>query len=167
MHRTFPSSTTAPIVNIEYTSPTTCRTRPLVIALHGYSGNSNEMINSYGWIESWPTSEVSSSPVPTVPRTSSTIDSGMSTTTSISSSTSTTTAFCQHAAVHLQGLHGLDPERTFVTGFSNGAEMCFQLACRARDVPCLRADRGHDAGSALQFVRSRHQETHSLAEWNG
>ena len=40
------------------------------------------------------------------------------------------TAFLSSLAIHLQGLHGLDPERTFVTGFSNGAEMCFQLACR-------------------------------------
>lgn len=38
--------------------------------------------------------------------------------------------FLRELAIHLQTLHGLNPNSTFVTGFSNGGDMSYQLACR-------------------------------------
>lgn len=102
---------------------------PLVIALHGYSGNSNEMINSYGWIElADERGFVIACPNGTQDQFNNRfwdVDYDFHQQFDIDDN-----GFLSALAVHLQGLHGLDPERTFVTGFSNGAEMCFQLACQ-------------------------------------
>jgi len=103
---------------------------PMVLVLHGYGGGNNDMLNNYGWREMaeegrfvavfpngtndqsndrfWDVGYAFHSQLPDVD------DDG----------------FLSSLAVHLQETLGLDPERTFVTGFSNGAEMCFQLACR-------------------------------------
>jgi polyhydroxybutyrate depolymerase len=103
---------------------------PLVLVLHGYGGGNNDMLNNYGWRDMadeggfvavfpngtrdqgndrfWDIGYAFHSQLPDVD------DDG----------------FLSSLAVHLQETLDLDPERTFVTGFSNGAEMCFQLACR-------------------------------------
>lgn len=39
--------------------------------------------------------------------------------------------FLTELAAYLQVTHGLNPDYTFATGFSNGAEMCYMLACQA------------------------------------
>jgi polyhydroxybutyrate depolymerase len=41
--------------------------------------------------------------------------------------------FLTELAEYLQLTHGLNPDYTFATGFSNGAEMCYMLACQAYD----------------------------------
>jgi polyhydroxybutyrate depolymerase len=41
--------------------------------------------------------------------------------------------FLTELAEYLQATHNLNPDYTFATGFSNGAEMCYMLACQAYD----------------------------------
>ena len=113
-----------------YTPADLPESAPLVLVLHGYGGGNNDMLNNYGWRDMadeggfvavfpngtrdqsndrfWDIGYAFHSQLPDVD------DDG----------------FLSSLAVHLQETLGLDPERTFVTGFSNGAEMCFQLACR-------------------------------------
>ena len=102
---------------------------PLVLALHGYSGNNNDMINNYGWIElADERGFVVACPNGTQDQSNNRfwdVDYDFHQGFDIDDD-----GFISSLAVHLQELHGLDPNRTFVTGFSNGAEMCFQLACR-------------------------------------
>ena len=62
---------------------------PLVIALHGYSGNNNDMISNYGWVE-LADDAGSQSHVPTAHLISLGTGSGMSITTFILNSTLTT-----------------------------------------------------------------------------
>ena len=38
--------------------------------------------------------------------------------------------FLRELAFHLQDLYGINPDKIFVTGFSNGGDMSYQLACR-------------------------------------
>ncbi|MEE2907375.1 MAG: PHB depolymerase family esterase [Planctomycetota bacterium] len=38
--------------------------------------------------------------------------------------------FLRELAFHLQDLYGINPDKVFVTGFSNGGDMSYQLACR-------------------------------------
>ena len=102
---------------------------PLIMALHGYSGNNNEMMNNYGWTElSDERGFVVAFPNGTQDQSGNRfwdVDYDFHPNFDIDDD-----GFLSELALHLQELHGLDPERTFVTGFSNGAEMCFQLACR-------------------------------------
>ena len=102
---------------------------PLVLALHGYSGNNNEMRNNYGWTElADERGFVVAFPNGTRDQWNNRfwdVDYDFHQGLDIDDD-----GFLSSLAVHLQELHGLDPMRTFVTGFSNGAEMCFQLACR-------------------------------------
>ncbi|MCH2154029.1 MAG: hypothetical protein MK089_11880, partial [Phycisphaerales bacterium] len=102
---------------------------PLVLALHGYSGNNNDMMMNYGWVE------LADERGFVVAFPNGTQDQWNNRFWNVGydfhqGSTVDDDGFLTALAVHLQGLHGLDPERTYVTGFSNGAEMCFQLACR-------------------------------------
>ena len=103
---------------------------PVVFALHGYSGNNNEMMNDYGWTQlADERGFVVVFPNGTRDQFNNRFwDVGYDFHQGIE--TVDDDGFLSSLAVHLQGLYGLDPERTFVTGFSNGAEMCFQLACR-------------------------------------
>ncbi|MDG2053575.1 MAG: PHB depolymerase family esterase [Phycisphaerales bacterium] len=102
---------------------------PLVVALHGYGGNNNDMMNNYGWTE-LADEEGFVVVFPNGTRDQSNnrfwdVDYDFHQGIDIDDD-----GFLSSLAIHLQNLHGLDPERTFVTGFSNGAEMCIQLACR-------------------------------------
>jgi polyhydroxybutyrate depolymerase len=102
---------------------------PLVLALHGYSGNNNEMMNGYGWTEmADERGFVVAFPNGTQDQFGNRfwdVDYDFHPNLDIDDD-----GFLSALALHLQAEHGLDPDRTFVTGFSNGAEMCFQLACR-------------------------------------
>ena len=102
---------------------------PLVIALHGYSGNNSDMISNYGWIELADERGFAiACPNGTFDQFGNRfwdVDYDFHPQLDIDDE-----GFVVALAEHLQNLHGLDPTRTFVTGFSNGAEMCFQLACR-------------------------------------
>ncbi len=102
---------------------------PLVLALHGYSGNNNDMANNYGWRElADEEGFVVAFPNGTRDQWNQRfwdVDYAFHPGLDIDDD-----GFLSSLAVHLQGTLGLDPDRTFVTGFSNGAEMCFQLACR-------------------------------------
>lgn len=102
---------------------------PLVLALHGYSGNNNDMMLNYGWVE------LADERGFVVAFPNGTRDQGNNRFWDVDYDFHQgldidDDGFLSALAVHLQGLHGLDPSRTYVTGFSNGAEMCFQLACR-------------------------------------
>ena len=101
----------------------------LVVALHGYSGNNNEMFNNYGWTElANERGFAVACPNGTRDQWNNRfwdVDYDFHQQYDIDDD-----GFLSALAIHLQEVHGLDPERTFVTGFSNGAEMCFQLACR-------------------------------------
>ncbi|MCH2160428.1 MAG: hypothetical protein MK085_01000 [Phycisphaerales bacterium] len=102
---------------------------PLVLALHGYGGNNNDMMNNYGWTD-MAEKEGFVVAFPNGTRDQSNnrfwdVDYDFHQGIDIDDD-----GFLSLLSVHLQNTHGLDPERTFVTGFSNGAEMCFQLACR-------------------------------------
>ncbi|MBQ72626.1 MAG: hypothetical protein CMJ67_06940 [Planctomycetaceae bacterium] len=102
---------------------------PLVLALHGYGGNNNDMANNYGWRE-LAAEEGFVVAFPNGTRDQSNarfwdVDYAFHGQFDIDDD-----GFLSSLAVHLQDTLDLDPERTFVTGFSNGAEMCFQLACR-------------------------------------
>lgn len=102
---------------------------PLVLALHGYSGNNNEMMNNYDWTElADERGFVVAFPNGTQDQWGNRfwdVDYAFHPNLDIDDD-----GFLSALALHLQEKHGLDPDRTFVTGFSNGAEMCFQLACR-------------------------------------
>ena len=104
-------------------------TAALVLALHGYSGNNRDMMNNYGWMElADERGFVVAFPNGTQDQWNNRfwdVDYDFHQGLDIDDD-----GFLASLAVHLQQLHGLDPDRTFVTGFSNGAEMCFQLACR-------------------------------------
>ncbi|MDG2291881.1 MAG: PHB depolymerase family esterase [Phycisphaerales bacterium] len=101
----------------------------LVLALHGYSGNNNDMINNYGWTElADERGFIVACPNGTQDQWGNRfwdVDYDFHQNLDIDDD-----GFLSALALHLQNLYGLDPNRVFVTGFSNGAEMCFQLACR-------------------------------------
>lgn len=102
---------------------------PLVLALHGYGGNNNEMRNNYGWTQladqrGFAVAFPNGTRDPSGSRFWD-VDYAFHQGLEVDDD-----GFLRRLALHLQELHDLDPSRTFVTGFSNGAEMCFQLACR-------------------------------------
>ncbi|MEC8321963.1 MAG: PHB depolymerase family esterase, partial [Planctomycetota bacterium] len=102
---------------------------PLVLVLHGYSGNNNDMADNYGW------REVADEEGFAVAFPNGTRDQWNNRFWDVDYAFHPQfdiddDGFLSSLAVHLQDTRALDPERTFVTGFSNGAEMCFQLACR-------------------------------------
>ncbi|MCP4836478.1 MAG: hypothetical protein GY895_17125 [Phycisphaera sp.] len=102
---------------------------PLVVALHGYGGNNNDMLNNYGW------PQLADEQGFVVVFPNGTLDQSNNRFWDVDYSFHgqfdiDDDDFLSSLALHLQDTLGLDPERTFVTGFSNGAEMCFQLACR-------------------------------------
>jgi polyhydroxybutyrate depolymerase len=101
----------------------------LILVLHGYGGGNNDMMNNYGWTQLADQEGF----VVAFPNGSKDFDNqrfwdvdydfhqGLDIDDD---------GFLRELALYLQNEHQLDPDRTFVTGFSNGAEMCFQLACR-------------------------------------
>ena len=101
---------------------------PLVLVLHGYGGNNNDMQNNYGWTQ-LADEEGFIVAFPNGTRDQSNarfwdVDYAFHQNLDVDDD-----GFLSSLAIYLQGEYGLDPQRTFVTGFSNGAEMCFQLAC--------------------------------------
>ena len=100
-----------------------------LFALHGYGGNNNEMKNDYGLTElADERGFVVVFPNGTQDQSNNRfwdVDYDFHPQFDIDDD-----GFLRELALHLQELHALDPNKTFVTGFSNGAEMCFQLACR-------------------------------------
>ncbi len=102
---------------------------PLVLVLHGYGGNNNDMLNNYGWTQlANEEGFVVAFPNGTRDQNNQRFwDVGYDFHQGIDIDDD---GFLRELALHLQNEHDLDPDRTFVTGFSNGAEMCFQLACR-------------------------------------
>ena len=103
---------------------------PLVVVLHGYSGGNNDMLNNYGW------TQLADEQGFAVVCPNGTQDQSNNRFWDVNYDFHQQLAdvdddgFLVALAEYLQETHGLDPQRTFVTGFSNGAEMCFQLACR-------------------------------------
>jgi polyhydroxybutyrate depolymerase len=102
---------------------------PLVLALHGYGGTNNGMMNNYGWVQlADERGFVVAFPNGTRDQWNSRFwDVGYDFHAGLDIDDD---GFLTALALHLQELHGLDENKTFVTGFSNGADMCFQLACR-------------------------------------
>ena len=103
--------------------------KPLVLVLHGYGGGNNDMLNNYGWREMADEGGfVVAFPNGTRDQFNARfwdVDYAFHPQFDIDDN-----GFLSSLAKHLQKTLGLDAERTFVTGFSNGAEMCFQLACQ-------------------------------------
>ena len=102
---------------------------PLVLALHGYGGSNSEMRSSYGWVQMADEMGFAVAfPDGTRDQWNQRfwdVDYAFHSSLDIDDD-----GFLRELALHLQEVHRLDPERTYATGFSNGAEMCFQLACR-------------------------------------
>ena len=101
----------------------------VVFGLHGYGGGNNDMISNYGWRE-LANEEKFIFVAPNGTRDNSNrrfwdVDYDFHPQFDIDDD-----GFLSSLAIHLQDTLGADPERTFVTGFSNGAEMVLQLACR-------------------------------------
>ena len=102
---------------------------PLILVLHGYGGGNNDMMNNYGWTQlANEKGFVVAFPNGTRDQDNQRfwdVDYDFHPGLDIDDD-----GFLRELALHLQDEYQLDPDRTFVTGFSNGAEMCFQLACR-------------------------------------
>ena len=105
---------------------------PLVLVLHGYGGSGAGMQNNFGW------PQLADERGFAVAFPDGTRDQWNSRFWNVgyefhASETVDDDGFLVALSGHLQALHDLDPERTFVTGFSNGGDMSFQLACRRTD----------------------------------
>ena len=108
--------------------PQVSESTALVLVLHGYGGGNNDMQNNYGWTqlanqEGFVVAFPNGTRDPDNQRFWD-VDYDFHQGIDIDDD-----GFLRELALHLQNEHDLDPDRTFVTGFSNGAEMCFQLAC--------------------------------------
>ena len=105
---------------------------PLVFVMHGYTGDANSMRNysemnqiadQYGFAVCYPRG---------------TFDSGGNRFWNVGyafhqTETVNDVNFLTELAQYLQITHNLNPDYTFATGFSNGAEMCYMLACQSYD----------------------------------
>jgi polyhydroxybutyrate depolymerase len=105
---------------------------PLVFVMHGYTGDAHSMRNysemnqiadQYGFAVCYPRG---------------TFDSGGNRFWNVGyafhqSETVNDVGFLTELAEYLQSTHNLNPDYTFATGFSNGGEMCYMLACQAYD----------------------------------
>ena len=101
----------------------------LVLAMHGYGGNNNDMMNNYGW------TQLADERGFVVAFPNGTRDSWNNRFWDVDYSFHDgldidDDGFLRELALHLQELHATDSNKTYATGFSNGAEMSFQLACR-------------------------------------
>lgn len=96
---------------------------PLVVVLHGWGQTSdasyafgfNQLADKYGFAAAYPLGESS--------QWNAALDKGVD-----------DVDFLSKLAQYLQTEHGLDPDKTFVTGFSMGGYMSYTLACQASDV---------------------------------
>ena len=106
--------------------------RSLVFVMHGFTGDANGMrsysqmnqiANQYGFAVCYPRG---------------TLDSDGDRFWNVGyafhqSETVNDVGFLTELAEHLQITYNLNPDYTFATGFSNGGEMCYMLACQAYD----------------------------------
>ena len=105
---------------------------PLVIVMHGFGGDANDIrnysemnqfANQYGFAVCYPRGTTDSEGyrfwnVGYAFHQNETVDD---------------VGFLSELAGYLQLTHGLNPDYTFATGMSNGGEMCYMLACQAYD----------------------------------
>jgi len=105
---------------------------PLVFVMHGFTGDAdsmrdysgmNEIADQYGFAVCYPRG---------------TLDSSGNRFWNVGyafheDETVNDVGFLTELATYLQNNYGLNPDFTFATGFSNGAEMCYMLACQAND----------------------------------
>ena len=117
---------------IYYEPETLNQQMPLVIVMHGYSGDANSIRNysdmndfadQYGFAVCYPRG---------------TVDDGGNRFWNVGyafhqNETVDDVGFLTELAGYLQLTHGLNPDYTFATGMSNGGEMCYMLACQAYD----------------------------------
>ena len=106
---------------------------PLVLVLHGYGGGGAGMQNNYGWTEL--ADEMGFAAV----FPDGTRDQWNSRFWQVGYEFHTNNdvdddSFLVALVQALQTEHDLDPDRTFVTGLSNGGDMSYQLACRHSEV---------------------------------
>ena len=96
----------------------------LVIAMHGYSGNNNEMMNDYGWTElANERGFIIAFPNGTRDQYNNRFwDVGYSFHAGYDIDDD---GFIRELALHLQQLYGTAQDKIYATGFSNGAEMSF------------------------------------------
>jgi polyhydroxybutyrate depolymerase len=105
---------------------------PLVFVMHGFTGDANNMrdysemnqiADQYGFAVCYPRG---------------TFDSDGNRFWNVGyafhqTETVNDVSFLTELAEYLQLTHSLNPDYTFATGFSNGGEMCYMLACQAYD----------------------------------
>ena len=105
---------------------------PLVIVMHGFGGDANDIrnysemnqfANQYGFAVCYPRGTTDSEGyrfwnVGYAFHQNETVDD---------------VGFLTELAGYLQITHGLNPDYTFATGMSNGGDMCYMLACQAYD----------------------------------
>jgi polyhydroxybutyrate depolymerase len=105
---------------------------PLVFVMHGYTQDANSIRNysqmnqiadQYGFAVCYPRG---------------TLDSGGNRFWNVGyafheSETVNDVGFLTALATYLQSTYSLNPDYTFATGFSNGGEMCYMLACQSYD----------------------------------
>ena len=106
---------------------------PLVLVLHGYGGGGASMQNNYGWRQLADEKGFAAIfPDGTRDQWNNRFwQVGYEFHTGIDVDDD---GFLVALVQAMQTEHGLDPERTFVTGLSNGGDMSFQLACRRPEV---------------------------------
>lgn len=107
--------------------------KPLVLVLHGYGGGGAGMMNQFGW------TQLADEKGFAAVFPDGTRDQWNRRYWQVGYSFHEQfdiddDGFLVSLVQHLQETHQLDPERTFVTGFSNGGDMSYQLACRKSEV---------------------------------
>ena len=117
---------------IYYEPETLNQQMPLVIVMHGYTGDANSIRNysdmndfadQYGFAVCYPRG---------------TVDDGGNRFWNVGyafhpNETVDDVGYLTQLAQYLQQTNGLNPDYTFATGMSNGGEMCYMLACQAYD----------------------------------
>jgi len=117
---------------IYYEPETLNQQMPLVIVMHGYTGDANSIKNysemndfadQYGFAVCYPRG---------------TVDSGGNRFWNVGyafhqNETVDDVGYLTELTQYLQQTNGLNPDYTFATGMSNGGEMCYMLACQAYD----------------------------------
>ena len=117
---------------IYYEPETLNQQMPLVIVMHGYTGDANSIKNysemndfadQYGFAVCYPRG---------------TVDGGGNRFWNVGyafhqNETVDDVGYLTQLTQYLQQTNGLNPDYTFATGMSNGGEMCYMLACQAYD----------------------------------
>ncbi|MDB3934389.1 T9SS type A sorting domain-containing protein [Flavobacteriaceae bacterium] len=117
---------------IYYEPETLNQQMPLVIVMHGYTGDANSIKNysemndfadQYGFAVCYPRG---------------TVDGGGNRFWNVGyafhqNETVDDVGYLTELTQYLQQTNGLNPDYTFATGMSNGGEMCYMLACQAYD----------------------------------